>query len=200
MLNKYAIAVLVFIVACSNNVNDKYYQQVAAFRIELNEKFFNPETTPLDSTRFANFKGLKFYPLNKKYKVLAKVEPITNAPIFELPHSHQKTKPYKNYAMLHFSLLGSKQSLIVLEQVNKKPGYENVLLIPFTDLTNGQSTYNGGRYIEILKPDTNFLELDFNLCFNPYCAYNDKYTCPIPPKENHLPIKVEAGMKYENSY
>jgi hypothetical protein len=77
--------------------------------------------------------------------------------------------------------------------------YKNYLFIPFTDVTNGTDTYEGGRYIDISTSDIrdNKLTLDFNKAYNPYCCYTNGYNCPIPPKENELTIAVNAGeMKY----
>jgi hypothetical protein len=78
----------------------------------------------------------------------------------------------------------------------KTPLYRDYLFIPFTDLTNSNETYGGGRYIEAKIPvEGELLELDFNKCFNPYCHYSTGYNCPVPPRENFLNTKIEAGEK-----
>jgi uncharacterized protein (DUF1684 family) len=87
--------------------------------------------------------------------------------------------------------------LTLLEAVNKKTGYEKFILIPFGDKTNGTETYGGGRYIDITIPEGNKAIIDFNMAYNPYCAYSAKYTCPIPPKENILDVEIKSGQKYE---
>ena len=69
------------------------------------------------------------------------------------------------------------------------------LFLPFTDNTNGVETYGGGRYIDLKIPAGNTINIDFNKAYNPYCAYSDKYSCPIPPPENHLDIEIKAGIK-----
>jgi uncharacterized protein (DUF1684 family) len=80
--------------------------------------------------------------------------------------------------------------------VMKIPGYEDYLFIPFTDLTNGEETYEVGRYIEFSIPESDSVVLDFNQCYNPYCSYGaGKYSCPIPPEANHLPVAIPAGEK-----
>ncbi len=135
--------------------------------------------------------------MSEGYKVKAILEPTADTAVFDLLHSHNVSKPYRNYAIARFELLGKPYSLIVLEAVKHKAGYENYLLIPFTDETSGEETYGGGRYIDIEKPAGNEVEIDFNLAYSPYCAYNNSYTCPVPPKENDLKTKVEAGMKYD---
>ena len=184
--------------ACTDNTEDPVYRQaIASERMAINEHFFNPKESPLDSHLFYTFKGIKFFPIHEKYRVKASLSLLKTDSIFELPHSHDATKPYKQYAMASFELLGKSYELLVLEQVVKKPGAENYLLLPFTDATSGVETYGGGRYIDLDKTAGTELIIDFNKAYNPYCLYNSKYTCPIPPKENKLPIRVEAGMKAE---
>ncbi|MCK5678470.1 MAG: DUF1684 domain-containing protein, partial [Flavobacteriaceae bacterium] len=73
--------------------------------------------------------------------------------------------------------------------------YEDYLFLPFTDKTNGESTYGGGRYLDLKIPDGDTTVIDFNKAYNPYCAYNHKYSCPIPPKANQLDVEINAGVK-----
>lgn len=184
--------------ACTENTEDPVYRQaIANERMAINEHFFNPKESPLDSHLFYTFKGIKFFPISEKYKVKASLTLINTDSVFDLPHSHDATKPYKQYAKVSFELLGQKYELLVLEQVVKKPGAENYLLLPFTDGTSGTETYGGGRYLDLDKTAGLEQTIDFNKAYNPYCLYNSKYTCPIPPKENKLPIRLEAGMKAE---
>lgn len=104
---------------------------------------------------------------------------------------------YDKYGTLTFELDDKTYKLSVYQshslRNNKK--YKNYLFLPFTDLTNGNETYGGGRYIDFTIPDSDVVVIDFNKAYNPYCVYSDKYSCPIPPKENHLPIKITAGIK-----
>lgn len=76
--------------------------------------------------------------------------------------------------------------------------YNDHLFLPFLDDTNGDATYGGGRYIDLRIPKNDIIKIDFNTAYNPYCAYNGKYSCPIVPSENYLPVKVEAGVKAFN--
>ncbi len=79
-----------------------------------------------------------------------------------------------------------------------KPEYKDYLFLPFTDLTTGDETYGGGRYLGLRIPkEGSPLIINFNLAYNPYCAYNEKYSCPIVPKENELPVAIRAGVKLE---
>ena len=78
----------------------------------------------------------------------------------------------------------------------KSTEYKDYLFIPFTDATNGAETYEGGRYIDLTIPATDKITLDFNKAYHPYCAYTDGYNCPIPPQENHVPVRIEAGVRF----
>ena len=78
---------------------------------------------------------------------------------------------------------------------NQSEKYKNYLFLPYTDLTNGFESYGGGRYIDLTIPDCNEIIIDFNKSYAPSCAYNHSYSCPVPPKENHLNVRIEAGVK-----
>ena len=92
--------------------------------------------------------------------------------------------------ILSNKLLNIKRKLLLLKKTGDKS-----LFLPFADLTNGQTTYNGGRYLDVEMPRTDEVFIDFNLAFNPFCVYDDSFVCPIPPKENYLDFLVEAGEK-----
>ena len=185
------------ITSCAPKEDKVYRQRIAAERIAMNEQFFNPKETPLDSLNFYTFRGLKFFPIQEKYRVKATLTLLVNEAVFNLPHSHDQTKPYKNYAIAKFELDGKNFELMVLEQVEKKPGNENYLLLPFWDQTNNKETYGGGRYIDLDKSEGKNIIIDFNKAYHPYCAYNSKYTCPIPPPQNKMNVAIEAGIRQE---
>lgn len=193
-VGKLLTGISFFIVAC-NGIDQAYLDSILAHRNSTNHTFFDAQTTPLDSSKFKSFTGLKFFEVNAAYKVTATLTKYADMPHFELPHSHNSTKPYKQYGKVTFILNGNEYELTVLEAVNKKPEYKNFLLICFTDLTSGKETYQGGRYLDVAIPDNNQLVLDFNLAYHPYCVYNGNYTCPIPPKENFINTKIDAGEK-----
>ena len=86
------------------------------------------------------------------------------------------------------------------EALSKTDEYKDYLLIPFTDTTNGKETYGGGRYIDFAIPASEMVTLDFNLAYNPSCAYSSRYSCPIPPRENRLKAEIRAGEKTYRSH
>ena len=117
-----------------------------------------------------------------------------------MPTSSEKSTKFIKYGVLNFKIHGKPYSLNVyqtdLETFEKFPEYKDLLFIPFKDLSNGKETYGGGRYIDILIPKKKEVTLNFNLSYNPNCAYgSDRYSCPIPPKENSLQVEIKAGEK-----
>jgi uncharacterized protein (DUF1684 family) len=104
---------------------------------------------------------------------------------------------YVKYGEATFKLDGKEDQLNIYQSLSlrEKPAYKDYLFLPFTDETSGKESYSGGRYIDLTIPKGNKIIIDFNKAYNPYCAYNHKYSCPIPPKGNHLNIAIKAGVK-----
>ncbi|HHG85736.1 MAG TPA: DUF1684 domain-containing protein, partial [Bacteroidetes bacterium] len=144
-----------------------------------------------------NFQALAFFPLRKSWSKNARMVLSPNSPLFEMPTASGKTKTFRKYGELFFRHRGKKYSLNVYQNQKNLSSekYKDYLFIPFKDVSNGQESYGGGRYIDIFIPKSNRVRLDFNQCYNPYCAYSSGWNCPIPPKENDLPFKVLAGVK-----
>ncbi len=168
-----------------------------AAQIELNEEFSNPETTILEPEDFKNFKGLEFYPINEKFIVEAKFVRTPNEKPFLMPTTTTRTPEYIKYGEAHFNIDGKDFTLNLFKSTKPydEPGYDDYLFLPFTDLTSSDGSYGGGRFLDQRIPEGGIIVIDFNKAYNPYCAYNARYSCPIPPKENDLLIRIEAGVK-----
>ncbi len=191
-----AVAVTVAAQPASRLSAEAHAVQVGEFQRELNAEFRDPTQSPLPPAARKRFDGLSFYPTNYDCYVEATfVRDSTTAPFF-MPTSKPRQAPYRRYGELRFSLNGQALRLTVYQNLDllKKPGYENYLFVPFTDATNGHGTYGGGRYLDLRSPLAARLPLDFNRAYNPYCAYSDQYSCPIPPAENHLSVPIPAGV------
>ena len=113
--------------------------------------------------------------------------------IIYLNTSNGKSERYLKFAWLKFSLDGQLLRLLVLKPLEF--GNDKALFCGFADYTCGEGSYGGGRYLDVTIGKSNKTSLDFNLAYNPYCAYVDKYICPLPPPENILPISIEAGER-----
>jgi uncharacterized protein (DUF1684 family) len=138
-----------------------------------------------------------------KYRVTAQFIRTENPVPFELPTSSGKFKQYQEYGKATFELDGQSFTLTLYQSLDlmKMEKYKDYLFLPFRDLTNEKETYGGGKYMDLKIPTGNEIVLDFNQSYQPYCAYNAfDYNCPIVPEENKLPIKIEAGVMYEDVY
>ncbi|SDC05305.1 DUF1684 domain-containing protein [Niabella drilacis] len=145
-------------------------------------------------------KQFRFFPVNKSYRVTAHFKKVTDSPWISIPTSNGKSKQYRIYGWLKFTLNGRKQKLAVYQSqfLLQHNEYFDYLFLPFKDATNGKDSYETGRYLDLKISDirNGRIILDFNKAYNPYCAYvTGKYSCPLPPKENHLRITVAAGEK-----
>jgi uncharacterized protein len=141
---------------------------------------------------------LQFYPVDKSYRVQASFQKVENSQWLPMKTSGLITKLHRVYGTLTFSIHDTLLHLNVYQSLSllSTEDYKNYLFLPFTDLTTGIETYNSGRYIDLTIGDVKDgqLLLDFNKAYNPYCAYvSGKYNCPIPPKENNLPVAIRAG-------
>jgi uncharacterized protein (DUF1684 family) len=141
------------------------------------------------------FSGLHYFSIDPKYKIKAKLRAIENKKVVLLATSDGKEENYLEYAFAEFSLDGKENQLLILELMETGPN-RGKLFLAFADETSGNETYGAGRYLDLKKvPAASTVILDFNLAYNPYCAYNDSYSCPFPPRENILKVPILAGEK-----
>jgi uncharacterized protein len=160
-------------------------------------EFRNSRESLLDRKELRKFGGLAYFPIDLKYHVKATLVKNETPVLFKMPTTSSRQPEYVKYGDVTFTLDGHQYVLEVFQspEISKRPGYDDYLFIPFTDETNGNETYNVGRYLDFKIPDSAEISLDFNLAYNPYCSYSDRYSCPIPPEANHLPIEIWAGEK-----
>lgn len=177
-------------------------KDVKAFREGRDKEFRSHTESPLLEEDFSKFKGLNYFPTDKKYRVKAKFIKTPDEKFFLMPTSSGKNVKYVKTGIYIFKLDGKEHTLTAYQseaaQTNPewKEKYGHAFFIPFKDLTNSAETYSVGRYLYLKIPEGEDTEIDFNLTFNPSCAYgSDRYSCPIPPKENFLRAKIRAGEK-----
>ncbi|WP_264529980.1 DUF1684 domain-containing protein [Flavobacterium sp. N502540] len=167
------------------------------FQKTINSEYADAKTSPLMAEDLKTFKSLDFYPINAKYFVNAKLEKAKNEKVFEMKTTGTRTPKYIKYGTLYFTIDGVALKLNVYRNIelSKTKEYKDHLFLPFSDLTSGKGSYIGGRYIDLKVPKGNTIAVDFNMAYNPYCAYNHKYSCPIVPLENDLNVEIKAGVK-----
>ncbi len=171
---------------------ENYFQELERERREKNSRFRTSETSPIPAIEKNTFVGLSYYKINENYKVIASLERFEDGGEIIIPTSDGKKRTYSKYGKASFNLRGEALSLTLYLHVGKG---EELLFLPFADETSAEETYGAGRYLDLEIPNDDEITLDFNLAYNPYCAYNNTYSCPLPPRENYLAVKVEAGEK-----
>jgi uncharacterized protein (DUF1684 family) len=177
-------------------------QRVAEFQQKLNHEFRDPAESPLSATERAAFQSLPFFPVEYRYCVVAKLVRDSTSLPFAMPTSTARLPMYRKYGELLFTLNEQPMRLAVYQSKDlmRKPGLTDYIFVPFTDLSNGHGSYSGGRYIDLRIPPagTSSMMLDFNQAYNPSCAYNHAYSCPIPPPENRLTVAIPAGVRSDH--
>ena len=171
--------------------------EISHYHNELNRHYADPEHSPLKEEDLKTFQGLDFYPVNTKLIFDVRLNRTPQAVPFMMQRTKDEVK-YVKYGEVAFNYNGQPHTLSLyqnLDLIEKNPAYRNHLFLPFTDLTNDEETYGGGRYIDLEIPEGDSIEIDFNKAYNPYCAYNKKYSCPIPPQENTTSRPAQASLR-----
>jgi len=170
-------------------------QRVLKWRKERDVFFKSHQRSPLLPQDKKNFNGLKYYPFDSQYVFSGEIERfnfhINNPKYYATFLTNKGTnKRYIRYGKFHFQLAGKEYTIEIYKSI-----LSDTLFIPFKDKTNEKETYEGGRYIDAeILPDYKMV-LDFNMAYQPSCAYNEKFVCALPPRENMLDIDIQAGEK-----
>ncbi len=168
-----------------------YFDSLKAFR----SRYVDANAVVKGSDR----KYFQFFPIDSSYRVDAKFIRTENAPWFEMSMTGGTKQIYRKYGELVFSINGKPLHLFAYQgqYFLGTMEYKNYLFAPFTDSSSAEETYGAGRYLDlsILDVKNDSMVIDFNKAYNPYCAYSHDYSCPVPPRENDLPIYIRAGEK-----
>lgn len=171
--------------------------EILEFQKKMDLEFKDPESSPLPDRYRKDFEGLSFFLPDTNFRVIAKFVRTPEAVPFMMPTTTDRKSKEVTYGVAYFTLKGEEYELEVYQnqELKLEEEYEDYLFLPFLDETNGEETYSGGRYIDLSIPEGDSLIIDFNRAYNPYCVYNKKYSCPIVPTINSLPLKIMAGVK-----
>jgi len=175
----------------------RYADAIIAQRLKKDNDFANPEKSPLSKEQLPLFNGLAYYDPDPAYKLQARFETDTSGQAFRMPTTTSRLPLYRKYGRILFNLGDTALALTAfqnLDYLKTNPEYRK-LFVPFKDFTNGEETYGGGRYLDVEIPQSDSMIIDFNHAYNPYCAYSDRWSCPIPPDENSLKVYIRAGEK-----
>lgn len=181
----------------SQTADTAYAAEIARHRQQYKEHFLTEIRSPLTETDTVY---LDFYSPNPSWKVKARFERTIDEQPFDMPTYSGRSARYQQYGKLTFERNGETFTLPVYQNLRliTSQKYFDYLFLPFKDLTNDVTTYGGGRYIDLKTGDIGSdgtITIDFNKCYNPWCAFSDGFNCPIPPEGNHLQTAVKAGEK-----
>lgn len=170
--------------------------QLEQFRREVDDFMQHHPQSPLDHDQRHNFEGLSYFEVNEDLILEVEVERFSDdEPVVVMQTSTGGTQSYRRWGQFSFEVDGEKATLIIY---SNPQGHD--FFLPFRDATNGKDSYGAGRYMDDHRPaikrlGNNRFEVDFNYAYNPYCAYSEYYSCPLPPRENWLQVPIRAGEK-----
>jgi len=198
------VAFLSLFISCNSQdkrplIGETEYQQ------KLNAVFKDASKSPLKNKDLKSFKGLDFFTVDSSYIITASIKKTPDTPFLGMATNTEEKSYYRKFGILTFTLKDKEMQLTLYESLeeSENPVFEDYLFLPFTDETSGSDSYGGGRYMDVFKSKINTngtLELNFNNTYNPYCAYNDDYSCPLTPRDNHLSMEILAGVKDFKKY
>ncbi len=191
------IAIIFAFLSCKSPEDKAYTAEIQSWQDTINMEFKDTAESPLTKENYTVFKGLEFFKIDPKYRVIAQFERTPDQPSFGMKTTTDRLPVYKKYGEVYFVLDGVKCKLNIYQnqELILQEKYRDYLFIPYIDETSGKESYGGGKYLDLRIPSGDSLVIDFNKAYNPYCAYNHHYSCPIPPYENTLKVSVYAGVK-----
>jgi len=193
-----ALIILLFF-SCSGQTNpdiDAIVHRIEKERVQKDAAFKYAPTSPIPDEHKKDFPGLSYFPVDPRYRFHLKISRLEQPPHFMILTSTGMQREAVKYGFFEFAMDGEPCSLSVYKLLDIQGRFPGYLFIPFSDASSGKETYGGGRYLDLKENDSGFYDLDFNLAYNPSCAYGKPgYNCPIPPRENHLAVPVRAGEK-----
>ncbi len=179
--------------AADEGTSDIYTLEVKKDRLEKDKYLLTAPNTPIKASDMELFAGLSYFPVDKSYAFETVLRRLPVPEEVTIATSKDRPRIMLHIGELPFTVGGQPCALQVYAPKDTTDG--SYWFIPFIDTTNGHETYDGGRYIDIDEVASDTVFLDFNYAYNPYCSYNERYDCPIPPTDNVLPIAIRAGER-----
>lgn len=162
--------------------------ELESFRMHKDEFFRTDHHSPLTPEQKRDFSGLKYFPENKDLDFTVEVEEFDKDDIVQIQTNTGDVQTFERYGRFHFTVEGEEAALTIYRN-------EHGFFLPFADALAGVETYGAGRYLEPEVAPGGKLRIDFNMAYNPYCAYNPNWSCPLTPFENRLKVPIRAGEK-----
>ncbi len=181
-----------------DTAQDEYVWEIKQFRHQKDQFFATSDDAPIPRRDRQQFQGLRYFEPDLAYRVEAELVRFDAPEVVQLGTTTGRVTEHYRYGEVRFTLGGQDCRLTAYKSVDAADD-DPELFLPFRDATTGQESYGAGRYLEVEEAadGSGQLILDFNLAYNPWCAYNEAYSCVLPPAENRLAAPVRAG---ERSY
>lgn len=201
-MNKLLYIIILTLITQVGFSQNSYTEKIKKFQDKINKEYADSATSPLTKEDLASFKSLEFYPIDKDFRINAKFKRTEKELPFKMETTTDRAPEYVKYGEIEFKLKGEKFKVNIYQSIRlrEKEEYKDYLFLPFRDLSSGITSYGGGRYVDLKIPEGNTIIIDFNKAYNPYCAYNHKYSCVIPPSENFIDIEIKAGVKKQKQH
>jgi uncharacterized protein (DUF1684 family) len=175
-----------------------WVQAIGEMRAAKDDNFRADPETPLLPEDVAGFEGLAYWPADRNYYFVGRVNLYFEPEKFTIISSSGRERPCEKAGWVGFELDGQRLTLQVYRLLDREPEPGSTgFFLPFMDGTTGQESYPAGRYVDLIGPRGGPYVLDFNGAYNPLCAYGspERYVCPVTPSENRLPVRIEAGER-----
>ncbi len=168
-------------------------EDLKSFRMSKDDFFAHHPQSPLTTDQKRHFKGLQYFPENGELRLEVDIEELEDKEQILMQTSTGDVQRYIRFGRFGFRVNGQEAELTIFAGDH---GY----FLPFVDSLAGEETYGAGRYLEPERLSNGKFSVDFNLAYNPYCAYNERWSCPLPPAENRIQVPIRAGeMNYQES-
>lgn len=172
---------------------DHWKHALEAQRRQKDWYFKNAPDSPIPAEARSGFSALQYFAPDPAYRIAVRLTPVTGAEPFTMAVSQGSPRAMIKKGYFDFEIDGKKYRLFAYGPAHDTS--HDSLFVPFRDGTSGKETYGAGRYLDLeYNPGGEYL-LDFNLAYNPYCAYSENYSCPLPPAENWLNVPIRAGER-----
>jgi uncharacterized protein (DUF1684 family) len=192
------LALLILSAPGCSEAPKSYEEEIAAWRSHKDAEFRSGSDSPIPEAQRASFAGLRYFDIDPRFRVPAALaESAQSSQIIEMDTTAGNRERMRVIGKLEFTLNGHKRELTAF--VPEAAIDARRLFVPFGDATNRRDTYGGGRYLDLSRSATGLYDLDFNRAYNPFCVYDVRYECPLPPRENKLTIEITAGEKMPSS-
>lgn len=194
-----AAALMLFLSGCAStetsiNAPSGHEDPVLRERMSKDEAFKSGENSPIPPEDRAAFQGLSYYPPDPSLRFNVRLQRHARPQKVKLGTNTGEIRTGLRYGYFEFQA-GGQSCLLQAYRLDDNAGGAPYLFVPFRDATSGKETYGAGRYLDLKENTSGIYDLDFNRAYNPFCAYNDAFSCPFPPAENTLGVAIRAGEK-----